>query len=152
VQALAGYDGAVVVVSHDRHLIEATADRLVLVDGGRAQPFDGSIDDYEALVLSSPSEAAPAAPKVVREDPKEARRKAAARREAAKPLRQTMQAAEARLAKLTADRDALDQQMTAPDADITALMKQRGVLDAGITKAEEQWVAASEAYDAAVAA
>jgi ATP-binding cassette subfamily F protein 3 len=152
VQALAGYDGAVVVVSHDRHLIEATADRLVLVDGGRAQPFDGSIDDYEALVLSSPSEAAPAAPKVVREDPKEARRKAAARREAAKPLRQTMQAAEARLAKLTADRDALDQQMTAPDADITALMKQRGVLDAGIAKAEEQWVAASEAYDAAVAA
>ena len=152
VQALAGYDGAVVVVSHDRHLIEATADRLVLVDGGRAQPFDGSIDDYEALVLSSPSEAAPAAPKVVREDPKEARRKAAARREAAKPLRQTMQAAEARLAKLTADRDALDQQMTAPDADITALMKQRGVLDAGIAKAEEQWVLASEAYDAAVAA
>ncbi len=153
VQALAGYEGAVVVVSHDRHLIEATADRLVLVDAGRAQPFDGSIDDYETLVLSSPSEAAPtAAPKVVREDPKEARRKAAARREAAKPLKQTMQAAEAKLAKLTAERDALDQKMTAPDADVTALMKQRGVLDAGIAKAEEQWMAASEAYDTAVAA
>jgi ATP-binding cassette, subfamily F, member 3 len=153
VQALAGYEGAVVVVSHDRHLIEATADRLVLVDSGAATPFDGSIDDYEAFVLSGPAEAAaPAAPKAVREDPKEARRKAAARREAAKPLRQVMQAAEARLNRLIADREAVEEQMTQAPADITALMLRRGTLDAAITAAEEAWMAASEAYDAAVAA
>ncbi len=151
VQALAGYEGAVVVVSHDRHLIEAAADRLVLVDAGRAAPFDGSIDEYEAQVLAKPAEAAPAAAKAPRLDPKEARRQAAARREAAQPLRKAMQAAETRLNKLTAERDALDAEMALPGADVTALMQRRGVLDAGITAAEEAWIAASEAYDAAVA-
>jgi len=156
VQALAGYEGAVVVVSHDRHLIEATADRLVLVDGGRAAPFDGSIDDYEALVLAGPADAAAEpkaapAPKAPRMDPKEARRQAAARREAAQPLRKAMQAAEAKLAKLTAERDTLDRQLAAPGADVTALTLQRGQLDTAIARAEEAWLAASEAYDAAVA-
>jgi ATP-binding cassette, subfamily F, member 3 len=51
VQALNEYAGAVVVVSHDRHLLELTADRLILVDAGTAQPFDGSLDDYRDLVL-----------------------------------------------------------------------------------------------------
>jgi ATP-binding cassette subfamily F protein 3 len=152
VQALAGYEGAVVVVSHDRHLIEATADRLVLVDGGRAQAFDGSIDDYEAQVLAKPAEAAPAAAaRAPRIDPKEARRQAAARREAAQPLRKAMQAAEAKLARLTADRDALDAQMVAPAADIAVLTAQRGQLDSAIAAAEEAWLEACEAYEAAVA-
>jgi ATP-binding cassette, subfamily F, member 3 len=161
VQALAGYEGAVVVVSHDRHLIEATADRLVLVDGGRATAFDGSVDDYEAMVLATPAagantpagtDAAPATPKAPRIDPKEARRQAAARREAAKPLRQAMLAAETKLNRLIADREAVEEQMTLAPADITALMQRRGALDAAITAAEEQWMAASEAYDAAVVA
>ncbi len=154
VQALAGYEGAVVVVSHDRHLIEATADRLVLVDAGRATPFDGSIDDYEALILSKSNDNPPAAaptPKVQRIDPKEARRQAAARREAAQPLRKVMLAAEAKLARLTAEREAVEDQMTQAPADITALMLRRGALDAEISAAEEQWMAASEAYDTAVA-
>jgi ATP-binding cassette subfamily F protein 3 len=155
VQALAGYDGAVVVVSHDRHVIEASADRLVLVDSGRASPFEGSIDDYEALILSGPSSgtpaAAPGAARAPRIDPKEARRQAAARREAAKPLRQAMLAAEAKMNRLIAERESVDEQMTRAPADITALMQRRGVLDAGITAAEDEWAAASEAYDAAVA-
>ncbi|MBU6166164.1 MAG: ATP-binding cassette domain-containing protein [Alphaproteobacteria bacterium] len=152
VQALAGYDGAVVVVSHDRHLIEATADRLVLVDAGRATPFDGSIDDYEALVLgaSAPAAAAPV-PKPARIDPKEARRQAAARREAAQPLRKAMLAAEARVTRLIAEREAVEEQMTQAPADITSLMLRRGALDAEIAAAEAQWLAASDAYDAAVA-
>src|SRR5690606_32982172 len=45
VQALNDYSGAVVIVSHDRHMIELVADRLVLVDNGTAQPFDGSLED-----------------------------------------------------------------------------------------------------------
>jgi ATP-binding cassette subfamily F protein 3 len=154
VQALAGYEGAVVVVSHDRHVIEASADRLVLVDAGRASQFDGSIDDYETLILagSNASTAAPAGAKVQRIDPKEARRQAAARREAAKPLRQAMLNAEAQMNRLVAEREAVDEQMTQAPADITALMQKRGVLDAGISAAEDAWALASEAYDTAVAA
>jgi ATP-binding cassette subfamily F protein 3 len=51
VQALNGYEGAVVLVSHDRHMLEMTADRLVLVDGGTATEFAGSIEDYTDLIL-----------------------------------------------------------------------------------------------------
>ena len=52
IHALNAYSGAVIVVSHDRHMLEMTADRLVLVDGGTAKEFDGSIDDYIAFVLA----------------------------------------------------------------------------------------------------
>ncbi len=51
VQALNGFGGAVVLVSHDRHMLELVADRLVLVDNGTAKDFTGSIDDYTDLIL-----------------------------------------------------------------------------------------------------
>ncbi len=51
VQALNGYGGAVVLVSHDRHMLELAADRLVLVDSGTAKEFSGSLDDYTDFIL-----------------------------------------------------------------------------------------------------
>ena len=50
--ALNGFDGAVILVSHDRRLLEATADRLLLVANGRVEPFDGDLDDYRRFLLS----------------------------------------------------------------------------------------------------
>ena len=52
VQALNAYDGAVILVSHDRHMVELTADRLVLVDSGTAKEYAGSMEDYIAFVLA----------------------------------------------------------------------------------------------------
>lgn len=153
VQALNGFEGAVVVVSHDRHMIEASADRLVLVDGGHARNFDGSIDDYEALIIGGAARksdtaksAAPAAP---REDPKEARRRAAAQREATQTLRKALAAAEQRIARLTTERDGLDVRLALPGANTAVLLKQRGQIDANLTVAEAEWLAASTAFDAA---
>jgi ATP-binding cassette subfamily F protein 3 len=51
VQALNGYGGAVVLVSHDRHMLELAADRLLLVDSGTAKEFSGSLDDYTDFIL-----------------------------------------------------------------------------------------------------
>src|SRR5690606_30962440 len=51
VQALNAYDGAVVLISHDPHLIELTADRLWLVADGTCRPFDGDMDDYRRHLL-----------------------------------------------------------------------------------------------------
>jgi ATP-binding cassette subfamily F protein 3 len=51
VEALAGFAGAVVAVSHDRHLLGLVADRLILVDGGTARDFAGTLDDYRDMVL-----------------------------------------------------------------------------------------------------
>jgi ATP-binding cassette subfamily F protein 3 len=53
VEALAEFGGAVVVVSHDRHLLGLIADRLLLIDDGTAASFDGSLDDYRDPVLGS---------------------------------------------------------------------------------------------------
>jgi len=50
--ALNDFDGAVILVSHDRRLLEATADRLLLVANGRVEPFDGDLDDYRRYLLS----------------------------------------------------------------------------------------------------
>src|SRR5438132_8603867 len=105
VQALNAYSGAVVVVSHDRHLLQLTADRLVLVDHGTAAEFEGSLDDYTALVLQKDNGAAKGADKASRKDD---RRAAAAAREKSQSLRRDAKAAEAEIARLTAQRSAVD--------------------------------------------
>ena len=53
VLALNDYDGAVILVSHDTHLVEAVADRLWLVKDGAVTPFDGDMDEYKKLIMSS---------------------------------------------------------------------------------------------------
>jgi ATP-binding cassette subfamily F protein 3 len=64
--ALAQFEGTLVLVSHDRHLLRATTDQFLIVAGGRLQPFDGDLDDYRDWLLKSklakPAESAPSAP------------------------------------------------------------------------------------------
>ena len=60
-QALQGFGGSVILVSHDRHLLKSVCDDLWLVDGGRLQPFDGDLDDYPAWLARRKSSAAPVA-------------------------------------------------------------------------------------------
>jgi len=50
--ALNDFDGAVILISHDRRLLEATADRLMLVADGQVTPFDGDLDDYRRFLLT----------------------------------------------------------------------------------------------------
>ena len=57
--ALNDFDGAVILVSHDRRLVEATADRFLLIDNGRVEPFDGDLDDYRRYLLSGKSTTTP---------------------------------------------------------------------------------------------
>src|SRR5919107_285426 len=101
-EAINDYEGAVILVSHDRFLIEACADRLWLVGNGGVKPFDGDMDDYRQLVLSGGLEPEPrrddrpAAPSRTDE-----RRAAAERRVALAPLRKRLDGLEARMTKLS---------------------------------------------------
>jgi ATP-binding cassette subfamily F protein 3 len=152
VQALNSYTGAVVVVSHDRHMLEMTADRLVLVDEGTAREFDGTLDDYIRLVLTGDSK--PAASK---RDKKEDKRLAAAAREADKLARQKLRDSEAEAARLTAQRDALDKAMFDPKAAdpqlaklaMSDLLKRRAEVQAKVEAAEARWLAASAVLEEA---
>jgi ATP-binding cassette subfamily F protein 3 len=157
VQALNEYTGAVVLVSHDRHMLELTADRLVLVDEGTAREFDGSLDDYTALILQkNPGGAGKGAAKTSRKDD---RRAAAAAREKSQSLRNAAKAAEAEVAKLTTLRSKIDAAMFDPsgaDASLskltmTELMKRRAETEARIAAAEAKWLEASEAVEKAAA-
>ncbi len=148
VQALNAYDGAVVIVSHDRHMIELTADRLVLVDEGTAQEFAGTLDDYTDLILKGTGKAA-----TPKRDKKEERKLAAAAREKEAELRKAASSAETEMTKLTDQRSAIERAMfdptsaTGPDAKLTMseLMKLRADITAKIDAAESKWLAASEA-------
>ena len=151
VQALNEYSGAVVLVSHDRHMLETTADRLVLVDDGTAREFDGSLDDYISLVLTGSTE-----PKPGKGQAKQARQDAARAREERKELKRTAQQAETALSRLTTERSAVDHALFAPadatgplaDLTVSELMQRRAVLEDRIGTAEAEWLAASERLEA----
>ena len=150
VQALAAFGGAVIVVSHDRHLLGLIADRLLLVADGSAREFDGSLDDYRDSILSTAKSgkgrAQVPAPKINRKD----KRKAAAdARERTKALRKVVAKAEAEMKALSAKRDAVDAKLAEGAIDASDLMKQRGLLTRDIEDAEARWLDASEAVEAA---
>jgi ATP-binding cassette subfamily F protein 3 len=159
IQALNAYTGAVVIVSHDRHMLEMTADRLVLVDSGTASDFDGSLDDYIAFVLTKDASDAAKASGEGKLSKKDARRAAAQAREQGTALRKKAKEAEAALARLTEQRSAVDRAMFDPstaEASLTRLsmsdlMKRRAELESQIEAAEAVWMEANEALESIAA-
>ncbi|MDX3883141.1 ABC-F family ATP-binding cassette domain-containing protein [Edaphosphingomonas haloaromaticamans] len=156
VQALNDYEGAVVVVSHDRHMLELTADRLVLVDGGTAREFAGTLDDYTDLVLGRGEQARAASGSgEAKTSRKDDRRAAAEARERNAALRKRVKAAEEQIRKLGERRSALDRAMFDPasadpqdrDQTMTTLMKRRADVEAKLETAEAEWLEASEALE-----
>jgi ATP-binding cassette subfamily F protein 3 len=149
VQALNDYEGAVVLVSHDRHMLELTADRLVLVDNGTATEYNGSLDDYVDMILGKNQ------PKAAKVDKKGDRKAAAAAREREAQLRNAVKIAEGEMARLTAERSAIERAMFDPATaepqhaklSMTDLMKLRATITDAIEAAEAKWVKASEGLE-----
>jgi ATP-binding cassette subfamily F protein 3 len=111
IRALNDFAGAVIIVSHDRHLLEATVDRLWLVADGTVRPYDGDLDDYRRLILGGQSErekASSVAPA------KDRRREAARKRDAVAPLRRAIKKAEAEIGRLHAEIGRIDAVLAAP--------------------------------------
>ncbi|MDO8876928.1 MAG: ABC-F family ATP-binding cassette domain-containing protein [Pseudolabrys sp.] len=156
IEAINDYPGAVILVSHDRYLLEACVDRLWLVSGGRVKPFDGDLNDYMRLVLSSDNRHTTVGAKsTTRPDPVQARRAAAEKRVDTAPLRKKITQAEAEIAQLNKQLGKLD--ATLADGTVFAkdparaaeLSKTRANVVAAIAKAEEAWLAASSALETA---
>ncbi|MEO0361424.1 MAG: ABC-F family ATP-binding cassette domain-containing protein [Pseudomonadota bacterium] len=153
-QALAAYEGAVILVAHDSELVSACADRLWLVRDGRVAPFDGDMDDYRALLLSERggvrrAKAKEAPPKPTKQD------RAAARARVA-DLRQEVKTAEARIAKIEAMKTKIDLLLADPDlyvskpaGEFEKLQKKRAEIVEGLERAEALWLDAQERLEAA---
>jgi ATP-binding cassette subfamily F protein 3 len=156
VEAINDYPGAAILVSHDRHLIEACADRLWLVGDGTVAPYDGDLDDYRRLVLGREQKSRDSDEADNRVSRTDQRRAAAEKREELKPLKRQIDAAEKAVTKLTADIARIDEQLAGDlfardPAKATALSKSRADAVTALAKAEEEWLTASAAYEDAMA-
>jgi ATP-binding cassette subfamily F protein 3 len=156
--ALNDYEGAVILITHDRSLMELVADRLWLAADGGVAPFDGDMDDYAKFVLERARQAAkgPAPTQVERapqpaDPPKPSARQLQAQ---AGPLKRKLEAAETKLGHATRRVEALDAELGDPTlyvkdpkkaADLGA---QRQKAQASLDQAEAEWIAAAEANDA----
>ena len=158
VQALNAYAGAVIMVSHDRHMLELTADRLFLVSGGTASEYAGTLDDYTDMVLRGDAAGGPQKSDEPGISRKDARRIAAEKRRENQKLRDAAKVAERDMAKLAGEIRSLDEAMFAPDnaasryADMTMseLMKLRAEAADRLEAAEAVWMQASENLETAV--
>jgi ATP-binding cassette subfamily F protein 3 len=121
--ALAEFDGALVLVSHDRHLLGLVCDSFWRVADGVAESFDGDLDDYARWLRNRSSAAkknrnkdeAEAKPVVREESPEERRRRAAAERENEKAARQRVKKIETRVATIEGELTALDAKLADPE-------------------------------------
>jgi ATP-binding cassette, subfamily F, member 3 len=155
--ALNDFEGAVVLISHDRRLIEATSDRLLLVANGGVEPFDGDLDDYRRFLLSgdnAPTQREEPAPRINKED---ARREAAERRRQLKPLKEKVEIAEHQIADLTAEIKKYDAALSDPllftrdPQKGNAVSKKRADAARKLQAAEARWLAVNEEYESAMA-
>ena len=155
VRALNTTTAAIVLISHDRHLLETCADRLWLVADGTVRPYEGDLADYRTQALAdrgSPGAVAGAAGE--RRDSKRETRKAAAlaRKETAS-LRRASADTEAELARLTKERAAVETALADPDlyagepARVGELTKRRAELERAVGTAEDAWLAAQDALE-----
>ena len=161
VHALNAYEGAVILISHDRHLVDATVDRLWLVKDGTVKSYDGDMDSYRAELLAErgaraarqrASGAEKVEPRASRTDQ---RRDAAEKRAQLAPLRKSMQAAEKAVEALAAEIARLDAALADPalfakdPAKAKSLAIERGRRAKELALAEETWLTATEAFEAA---
>ena len=144
-EAINDYAGAIILVSHDRRLLESCADRLWLVNEGTVQTFDGDMDDYSRMVLDrangrerKPAKVEPPASAAVRQTAARSRKDLA-------PLRKQIWAVEDRIAKFEGLMARIDKALASPDAfkdagKAAVISKQRGELQRALAAAESEWL------------
>ncbi|MCW1917955.1 ATP-binding cassette domain-containing protein [Rhodobacter sp. KR11] len=148
VEALTAYKGAVVLVSHDMHLLSLVADRLWLVKDGAVAPYGADLDAYRAELLAGDGSDKPAKPE--KEKPKKASR------EEVLALRSEVRKAEERLAKLNDMRDKLATKLANPElyedtrkGDLAVWNGKYAEVMGALDRAEELWLAATEKLEKA---
>lgn len=165
IYALNDFRGAVLLITHDVYLAEATADQLWLVKDGKATRYDGDLQDYRALVLkadrdqdapkakknkSKKAATAATAKPVEILDKAENRRRASEARKAAQPLKDKAKRAEQRMAQISKRIEDIDAELATPGGASEALqdlMRARAALVSDLDQAEMDWLEATEAYE-----
>jgi ATP-binding cassette, subfamily F, member 3 len=161
-EALAEFDGALVLVSHDRHLIGLACDRFWRVADGAVTAFDGDLDAYAAWLRSrdrGSEAAAPATPSAASDagGSRERRRSAAEQRERERPLRNRLKQVETAMAKLEGELAAIEARLADPalyaggGREAAELTQQQGRLRAQHAALEAEWLSLYEQLEALAA-
>ena len=146
VEALTAYSGAIVLVSHDMHLLSLVADRLWLVNDGRVAPFEGDLEDYRALLLGGQDAGKPA--------PRKPEKPGKPSREAIQKLRQDVKRCEERIEKLQVMEKKVADKLADPAIyddihGLTEWQKKYAEIENGLALAERLWLEAQERLEAA---
>jgi ATP-binding cassette, subfamily F, member 3 len=161
--ALAQFEGTLIVVSHDRHLLRATTDQFLLVANHQLQPFDGDLDDYRDWLLQHAAEkraqsaavatgaTSPSERKEQKRAEAEARQKLAQQR---KPLQTKINKLETELERLTAEKTALEVFVADPESyeparktALTDALRKQADVTAKLAQVESDWLEAQEALE-----
>ncbi len=152
VQALNEFAGAVVLVSHDWHLLELVADQLWLVADGTVRSFDGDLDDYRRLVLAQ-ADCTNTNHSADTNERRIARQRAAEKRRVLEPLRQEARRIEGRIAVLSREREEIERKLASLNGArlsgsmVSDALKRHGELMRLIAQAEADWLATEEAIE-----
>ena len=158
VQALNAFEGAVILVSHDAHLIELVAERLWLVADGTCKPYAGTLDEYAAELQASRRNQRQANKQVTdgehsRDNRKQARKERAEQRQLTAELRKTVKNAETRMSKLEADKKLIEDKLADPKAyngstrDVMDLQLKHAQIKEALNAAEAEWLKAQEVLE-----
>ncbi len=156
--ALQDFDGAMVIVSHDRHLLRVSCDTLLLVADGAVAEFDGGLDDYPQWLTARARRQSPASPTAAGEHTatarRERKREQAEERRRLAPLKRRLADAEQRMESLSRRKAALTAELadeTLYDASnrerLKCLLAEQGEIERELTAAEADWLAAGEALE-----
>src|SRR5712671_4293491 len=161
IEAINDFEGAVVLVSHDTHLVKMIADQLWVVEKGTVAPFDGDIDEYQNKLLrergngKATKRKEPAAPIAEPAPKKDQRKQSADARAKRAPLKRTLETLEKSIAKLNKQRDDIEAKLADPELysdpaiNIAELQREKVRLEREIAHAEHEWLVAQEAYEVA---
>jgi len=160
VQALNAYEGAVVLVSHDAHLLELSCDNLWLVEDGACRPFDGDLADYRRHLVDTRrqkrrDERDGETVQLPKQNRKEERRARAAARAETANLRKSVRDMEKQMEKLTAKREQLETRLADPEiyegstSKMMEIQVQLGEVKSDLKKTETAWMKASEELEQA---
>jgi ATP-binding cassette subfamily F protein 3 len=146
VHALNEYEGAVLIISHDRHLIEATCDTLWIAEGGTIRELDEDLDSYQRSITSGKESRSSGGSKAER---KLSKQEAAARRAELSPIKSSIKDAETKIARLKVEIGKIEVQLADPKVyngapeRVIALGKDKARFSADLETTEEQWLALS---------
>jgi len=162
VYALNEYRGAVLIISHDRHLIDSTCDRIWIAEGGTVHVFDDDLDAYQRMIVGGSSGKPAAAASTVAvatpssaDDRKAQRQEAAARRAEIAPLRKSIRDAEQKIERLKTELAKVDVILADPKLydgapeRVIKLGKDKARFETEIARVEESWLSLSAALEAA---